>query len=219
MRPTAMTWRHQTPALSATFLGRTPRSGVRSILGEEAVEDLQKGIDDGLAERIGASCHFLVALIASSEREVAALVRDNGFRPLDRPLREVSAAGDSHRFDLIAHSRFLSRFRAGSCRAVCIASAHAAHRRRDQPYRIFAPKQIAALKNGAAQHTFHLSGSHSSSHAILRRWQRSSSQVVSRDRSPVHLLPHRAFSMGRWRGGYRPAAFARLTRKRSRRRW
>lgn len=42
--------------------------GRRSVLGEQSVENFQKGVDDGLAECIGVLCDFLIALIAGSER-------------------------------------------------------------------------------------------------------------------------------------------------------
>lgn len=74
------------------------------LLVHKAVENLQKSVDDGLAESVRRFRNLLFSLVSSGNRKIAALLGDDRLRPLDRPEGEVAAIGDRHRLGLLIHN-------------------------------------------------------------------------------------------------------------------
>ena len=101
-----------------------------SVVGKEPVEDLEQSVDDRLTQGIGAFSDFVVGRVTRGQREITALVGDNGARAFDRPLRKISPALDFHRlgFEIVDHLRFLSR-----CRSMTVACVKFCVRTWDYP--------------------------------------------------------------------------------------
>ena len=92
---------------NAATTGTDP-NGSRNLLFHETIEDLQQGIHDRLAERIGGGGDLFVALLSLGERKVAAFLGNNRLRPLYGPKGEIAAAGDRHRLGIIHGIHFRS---------------------------------------------------------------------------------------------------------------
>jgi hypothetical protein len=75
-----------------------------SDLGHEPIEHCQKRIDNCLAKRIGGLSDLFVGHVSGGEGEIATLFRNDGTRPLDRPL------GKSLRFSMDIVSVRVSSF-------------------------------------------------------------------------------------------------------------
>lgn len=70
----------------------------RDLFLQQAVEDFQQGVDDGLAKGIGRGRNLLVTLVARRKTEVAAFLSNNRLCPLDCPLCEIAAISDRDSF-------------------------------------------------------------------------------------------------------------------------
>ena len=85
----------------------------KSGLGHEPIEHFEKRIDNRLARRVGGFSDLLVGHVTGGKCQIATFVSNDGARPFDRPLAEVIAVLDGHRFGrgLVGNLRFLLEWR------------------------------------------------------------------------------------------------------------
>lgn len=82
----------------------TARNDRTVLILRQAVEDLQQGVNDGLAKRVGRRGDLLVTLVARRKAQLAAFLRNDRLCPLDCPLCQIAAIFDRdcfHRDDLV----------------------------------------------------------------------------------------------------------------------
>lgn len=69
---------------------------VASWLCDETVEHLKEGVYNRLTKGIGGFRNLVVGHVAGGKGEIAALISDDRAGSLNRPLREIGPALDSH---------------------------------------------------------------------------------------------------------------------------